>query len=173
MLKKIYILLMVLCGVMVSCKDEYEDTKNAGDNFLEAIKASGETDGELEGGVMYKRLTPIDEDWTPMPEMPTWMRLNMTVTFINGDTLIDKQNRNLILSAEGDTIQKAESYSYYYSNMISGCKVALRKMKLGEKWRVWIPYNMAYGSDGVDDGEIKVDPYTALVYDIEVVEIRN
>ena len=28
-----------------------------------------------------------------------------------------------------------------------------------------------YGSDGIDDGTIKVDPYTALIYDIELIGV--
>ena len=40
-------------------------------------------------------------------------------------------------------------------------------MPVGSKWQLYIPYNLAYGNR--DSGTIK--PYSALIFDVELVGI--
>jgi len=44
----------------------------------------------------------------------------------------------------------------------------LQLMKVGGKWELYIPYNLAYGSRGA--GRV-IKPYSTLVFQIELLEI--
>lgn len=60
--------------------------------------------------------------------------------------------------------------SYYgtgYSSVIEGWTVALQYMCEGDKYEVWIPQSLAYGSTSTDD----IPAYSTLIFEIEVVSI--
>lgn len=44
-------------------------------------------------------------------------------------------------------------------------------MRIGSKWRVFIPQAFGYGSSGSQktDGSYLVDPYSTIIYDIELI----
>lgn len=54
-----------------------------------------------------------------------------------------------------------------YSSVIPGWTVALQYMREGDKWEVWIPQELGYGSIG--QGSIK--PYATLIFEIEVASV--
>jgi FKBP-type peptidyl-prolyl cis-trans isomerase FklB len=41
-------------------------------------------------------------------------------------------------------------------------------MKEGAKWRLYIPYQMAYGEHGA--GEM-IPPYSALIFEVELIKV--
>jgi FKBP-type peptidyl-prolyl cis-trans isomerase FklB len=41
-------------------------------------------------------------------------------------------------------------------------------MQVGSKWKLFIPYHLAYGEQGAGGA---IGPYQALVFDIELLEI--
>ncbi|HYG16281.1 MAG TPA: FKBP-type peptidyl-prolyl cis-trans isomerase [Bacteroidia bacterium] len=53
--------------------------------------------------------------------------------------------------------------------LIQGWLEVLDKMKLGEKWMLFIPSNLAYG----DRGSGKIGPNTPLVFEMELVSIKD
>ena len=48
----------------------------------------------------------------------------------------------------------------------------LQNMVVGEKWEVWIPYQLAYGTSDRKDsaGNVSIPAYSTLVFEIEVME---
>lgn len=54
------------------------------------------------------------------------------------------------------------------SQLIAGFREALLGMKVGDKWRVFIPSHLAYG----EQGRGPIPPNTALVFDLEVTGIQ-
>lgn len=50
--------------------------------------------------------------------------------------------------------------------VITGWAIALQHMRVGDKWEVWIPQQLGYGSTEQDD----IPAYSTLVFEIEVVE---
>lgn len=54
-----------------------------------------------------------------------------------------------------------------YSSVISGWTVALQHMVEGDKYEVWIPQGLAYGSS--DNGDIPA--YSTLIFEIELVSV--
>jgi peptidylprolyl isomerase/FKBP-type peptidyl-prolyl cis-trans isomerase FklB len=63
--------------------------------------------------------------------------------------------------------------------LVNGQKVALQNMVKGDKWEIWIPYQLATGSSnyntsptlGASSGSVTIPAYSTLVYEIEVVDI--
>ena len=64
--------------------------------------------------------------------------------------------------------------TYQTGGMIGGWKTALQHMVKGDKWEIWIPYQLGYGRQGNIDqntGIIVIPGYSTLVFEIEVVGV--
>ena len=55
------------------------------------------------------------------------------------------------------------------NGVIKGWQEVLQLMSVGDKWRVVIPYQHAYGEHGA--GQL-IEPYSTLVFDIELLGIE-
>jgi FKBP-type peptidyl-prolyl cis-trans isomerase len=55
------------------------------------------------------------------------------------------------------------------NRVIPGWTEALLKMKVGDKWRLYIPSQLAYGAQGPPGGPIP--PFAMLIFDIELLDI--
>jgi peptidylprolyl isomerase/FKBP-type peptidyl-prolyl cis-trans isomerase FklB len=55
-------------------------------------------------------------------------------------------------------------------SVISGWTTALQEMPVGAKWRLVIPSDQAYGAEGAGD---LIDPFTPLVFDIELIAVSE
>ncbi len=53
--------------------------------------------------------------------------------------------------------------------VIPGWNAALKKMKVGDKWRLFIPPALGYGSSGY----LKIPPDSAIIFDLELVSFRS
>ncbi len=53
------------------------------------------------------------------------------------------------------------------SQVIPGLQLALTRMKPGDRWQVWVPSEMGYGSEN----RPPITPNSLLIYDIELMEI--
>lgn len=53
--------------------------------------------------------------------------------------------------------------------VIPGWNAALKKMKAGDKWRLFIPPALGYGSSGY----LKIPPDSAIIFDLELVSFRS
>jgi FKBP-type peptidyl-prolyl cis-trans isomerase FklB len=63
----------------------------------------------------------------------------------------------------------SEPVSFRADQVIKGWTEALTMMPVGSKWQLFIPYELAYGERNT--GNIK--PYSALIFDVELVEIEK
>ena len=60
--------------------------------------------------------------------------------------------------------------------VVKGWTTALQHMKKGDKWEVWIPYQLGYGRDGSIDeytGAIIIPGYSTLVFEMEVISVTG
>lgn len=57
------------------------------------------------------------------------------------------------------------------SGMIDGFSTALQHMHVGDRWMIYIPYNLAYGTDGTSNGS--VPGYSMLRFDVKLKAIAH
>ena len=136
-----------------AARDEklYGANRKAGEEFL---KENAKKDGVivLPSGLQYKVLK---QGTGAVPSLNDKVMVNYEGRLIDG-TVFDASANH------GD--KPAE---FRPTDVIKGWTEALTMMPIGSKWQVYIPYDIAYGSR--EAGQIK--PYSALIFDIELVGI--
>ena len=65
------------------------------------------------------------------------------------------------------SIERSQDIVFPVNQVISGWTEALQLMPVGSKWRLYLPYDLAYGSQ--DTGMI--GPFSVLIFDVELLEI--
>jgi len=129
-----------------------EKNKKEGEAFLAANKKK-EGVKTLSSGLQY-RVTKEGTGQTP--------KLTDTVTANYRGTLID--------GTEFDSSYKrGEPAKFPVRGVIAGWAEALQLMKVGSKWQLFIPPNLAYGERGA--GTV-IGPNATLIFDIELISIN-
>ena len=67
------------------------------------------------------------------------------------------------------SVDRGEPATFGVSQVISGWTEALQLMKVGDKWRLFIPPDMAYGEASPTPA---IPPNSALVFEVELLEVR-
>lgn len=132
-------------------EEAYAVNRNAGEKFLaENAKKEGVT--TLPSGLQYE---VIKEGNGKKPSATDRVQCHYEGTLIDG-TIFDS------------SIKRGEPAVFGVNQVIRGWVEALQLMQEGAKWRLYIPYDMAYGEHGA--GEI-IPPYSALVFDVELIKV--
>ncbi len=127
--------------------------KSEGDKFLAENKAK---DGvsTTDSGLQYKVLTP------GTGQTPT-----------ASDTVVTHYKGTLIDGTEFDSSYKRDAPATFPVNgVIKGWTEALQLMKVGAKWQLYIPADLAYGDRGAGKD---IGPGQMLIFDIELLEIKQ
>lgn len=66
------------------------------------------------------------------------------------------------------SVQRGQPIDFPVGGVIAGWTEALQLMPVGSKWRLYIPHNLAYGERGAGP---TIAPYSALIFDVELLEI--
>jgi len=72
-----------------------------------------------------------------------------------------------VVDSSVDRMKPAE---FPVNKVIPAWTEALLKMKVGDKWRLYVPSRLAYGPQGTDDG--KIPPFAALLFDLELLDVK-
>lgn len=130
-----------------------EQNKKAGEVFLEENKKK-EGVITLSSGLQYKIITP------GTGESP---KLTDTVTTHYRGTLID--------GTEFDSSYKrGKPVSFKVNGVIAGWTEALQLMKVGAKWELFVPPNLAYGDQGAGPN---IGPHQTLLFEVELIAING
>jgi FKBP-type peptidyl-prolyl cis-trans isomerase len=65
------------------------------------------------------------------------------------------------------SVDRGEPVTFGVTEVIPGWTEILQLMPVGSKWKVFIPYNLAYGSQGAGP----IQPYSTLIFEIELLDI--
>lgn len=122
-----------------------------GEAFL-ADNAKREEITVTESGLQYEVLATGEGE---KPTAQSTVRTHYHGTFINGDVFDSSYDRG----------QPAE---FPVGGVIAGWTEALQLMTEGSKWRLYVPYNLAYGEQGSQGA---IPPYATLVFDVELLAI--
>ncbi|WP_399675854.1 peptidylprolyl isomerase [Serratia sp. szju] len=91
----------------------------------------------------------------PIPSRQDRVRVHYTGRQINGDVF-------------DSSVERGQPAEFPVSGVIPGWIEALTLMPVGSKWQLYIPHNLAYGERGAG---ASIPPFSALVFDVELLEI--
>ena len=66
------------------------------------------------------------------------------------------------------SIERGEPAVFGVNQVIQGWVEALQLMREGDKWKLFIPYQLAYGEQGAGDA---IPPCSALVFEVELLKV--
>lgn len=67
------------------------------------------------------------------------------------------------------SVDRGQPATFGVTQVIQGWVEGLQLMPEGAKWRLYIPYNLAYGERGAGG---KIGPYSTLIFDVELLKIN-
>jgi FKBP-type peptidyl-prolyl cis-trans isomerase FklB len=123
----------------------------AGQEFLdENAKRDGVT--VLASGLQYEVL---NEGTGDKPSLTATVRTHYHGTLTDG-TVFDS------------SVDRGEPAEFPVNGVIAGWTEALQLMSTGSRWRLTIPYGLAYGERGAGGA---IGPYATLVFEVELLDI--
>jgi FKBP-type peptidyl-prolyl cis-trans isomerase FklB len=129
------------------------DALKAGKAFLAANAAKpGVT--TLPSGLQYTVLRPGQG---ASPKATDTVRVHYEGTLIDGKVF-------------DSSVQRGEPATFPVNRVIPGWTEALQKMKVGDKWQLVIPAELAYGERGAGQD---IPPNSVLVFEVELLGIVN
>jgi len=129
------------------------ENKKKGKAFLAANKKKAGVE-TLKSGLQYKILKHGDG---PSPKATDQVTTNYRGTLIDG-TEFDS------------SYKRGKPATFPVKGVIQGWQEALQKMKVGDKWQLVIPPNLAYGKRGAGE---TIGPNATLIFEIELLKIGS
>ena len=132
---------------------EGEKNKVANEKFLEENKSK---DGVkvTESGLQY---IVMKEGTGAKPTAESKVKVHYHGTLIDG-TVFDS------------SVDRGEPAEFGVNQVIRGWTEGLQLMSVGSKYKFFIPQDLAYGARQTGD---KIKPYSALVFEVELLEVSN
>ena len=129
-----------------------ESVIEEGKKFLEE---NSKKDGiiTLESGLQYQILKSAEG---PKPTINDQVTTHYHGTLLDG-TVFDS------------SIERGQPATFPVSGVIKGWTEALQLMTVGSKWKLFVPYDLAYGERGAGP---KIGPYTTLIFEVELISIN-
>jgi FKBP-type peptidyl-prolyl cis-trans isomerase FklB len=66
------------------------------------------------------------------------------------------------------SVERGEPAEFPVNGVIAGWTEALQEMPVGSKWKLYVPHQLAYGERGAGGA---IAPYTALIFEVELLDI--
>ncbi len=134
-------------------KVQGEKNKKEGEAFLaENAKKPGVK--VLESGLQYKVLA---EGTGKIPTSNDMVKAHYKGTLIDGTEFDSSYTRG-------------QPFTTQVTRVIPGWTEALTKMKVGDKWQLFVPSNLAYGERGIPP---KIAPNAVLIFEMELLGIED
>lgn len=129
----------------------FADVKAEGEQFL-ADNGKKDSIQTTASGLQYKVLTQGKGD---KPAATDVVRVNYEGRLVDG-TVFDS------------SFQRGEPAEFPLNGVIAGWTEALQLMSVGSEWEIYLPYNLAYGSNGAGG---RIPPYSALIFKVQLLDI--
>jgi FKBP-type peptidyl-prolyl cis-trans isomerase FklB len=123
-----------------------------GEKFL-ADNAKREEVTVTESGLQYEVITTGEGE---KPSAESTVSVHYHGTFANGDVF-------------DSSVERGQPAEFPVNGVIPGWTEALQLMTEGSKWKLTIPYDLAYGERGSQGA---IPPYATLVFDVELLSIK-
>ncbi|PKH86890.1 peptidylprolyl isomerase [Colwellia sp. Bg11-28] len=106
-----------------------------------------------ESGLQYEVITTGEGE---KPSAESTVSVHYHGTFANGDVF-------------DSSVERGQPAEFPVNGVIAGWTEALQLMTEGSKWKLTIPYDLAYGERGSQGA---IPPYATLVFDVELLSIK-
>ncbi|MFO7878973.1 MAG: FKBP-type peptidyl-prolyl cis-trans isomerase [Bacteroidota bacterium] len=136
-----------------SSKSENSEKIEEGEAFLEK-NAKREEVKVTDSGLQYEI---IEEGSGESPTPQSTVKTHYKGSLLDG-TVFDS------------SYERGEPAEFPVNGVIKGWQEALPMMKTGAKWKLYIPYDLAYGERG---SQGVIGPYETLIFEIELIEITK
>lgn len=152
--------------------------QDAGDTFSKTMETRKAQNKE----VLYAPNRIAGEKWLEENKkkpgvitLPSGLQYKV-ITQGNGE--IPKANDKATVNYEGhlidgsvfdSSLKRTKPSTFQCNQVIKGWTEALTMMPVGSKWEIYLPYNLAYGTQ--DLGNIK--PYSTLIFSVELLSVER
>jgi len=130
----------------------HQGNKDKGEQFL-ATNGQRKEVTTTASGLQYEVLTPAEG---AKPTLTNKVKVHYHGTLIDG-TVFDS------------SVDRGEPISFPLNGVITGWQEGLQLMSGGSKYRLLIPYNLAYGERAAGAA---IGPYSALIFDVTLLAIE-
>lgn len=130
---------------------QFEEIVAEGKKFLEENKQRPEVTTTA-SGLQYEVLT---EGTGASPDISDRVTVHYHGSLLNGQVF-------------DSSVERGTPATFGVGQLITGWTEALQLMKEGSKWRLYIPFDLAYGERGAGQD---IPPYSTLVFDVELIKI--
>jgi FKBP-type peptidyl-prolyl cis-trans isomerase FklB len=136
---------------------KYKETtaSKAGVDFL-AANAKNPGVVSLPSGLQYQ-IIKSGPAGGPKPKLTDQVNTHYHGTLIDGKVF-------------DSSVDRGEPISFPLNGVIKGWQEALQLMSVGDKWRLFLPYQLAYGERGAGGS---IGPYSALIFEVELFGING
>jgi FKBP-type peptidyl-prolyl cis-trans isomerase FklB len=126
--------------------------KKEGEEFL----AKNKTEKGVQSTPSGLQYIVVKEGTGPMPKETDTVKVHYRGTLTNGTEFDSSYSRN-------------EPATFPVNGVIKGWTEALQKMKVGSKWKLFIPSELAYG----ENSQPPIPPNAVLIFDVELLSIEK
>jgi FKBP-type peptidyl-prolyl cis-trans isomerase len=130
-----------------------KDNMAKANEFLETNKKA-EGVIALPSGLQYK---VIKQGVGAQPKLTSEVKVHYEGKLLNGKVF-------------DSSIARGEPISFPVSGVIKGWTEALQRMKVGDKWILYIPPGLAYGERGAG---ADIGPNELLIFEVELLDVKN
>ena len=136
---------------------QQQQNQAAGQQAAEGEQFLGENSAREEvtvtdSGLQYEVLESGEGD---SPTASSKVRVHYHGTLIDG-TVFDS------------SVNRGEPIEFDVGGVIPGWTEALQLMSAGDKWKLFIPHELAYGANGAGGA---IGPYQALIFEVELLAV--
>ena len=125
--------------------------REAGEEFLAKNKERKEVNA-TDSGLQYEILESGEGDIKPLADDE--VEVHYHGTLINGEVF-------------DSSIERGETSKFRVDGVIKGWTEALQMMTVGDKWKLFIPSDLAYGESGSNS----IGPNETLIFEVELIGI--
>ena len=165
------LLLLAGCEKTETFDTRWKDSNEA--QFAKIERDAGYTKLESQsknGHIMYKEITDSKSGIKPTFEKTVkvlytgWYKND----WLREDTYSDSNGNKITNKIIFDSTPENDiSRTLVLRSLVDGFATALQHMEVGDKWEIWIPWNLGYGAAGNNT----IKGHTTLVFEIELDKI--